>query len=375
MDKIRAHLRVRAIDAFVAPRNDTLDELNSDDLLGSELKRSYFDEWVGDEQTLIAELRTTEAKQQEAERAARLAAEEADEERTGLAAQLADLDASRRQVQALRVEVDKRIQDWEQEAREIEDADAAIEQQIRDLEAELVRQAEEAARRKAAEEEARRKAAEEANQPPPPADDTPPVVLGPFSVTHRPVPGSISSGFGTRVHPIFGTVRHHYGVDFNARSGDPIVAAADGVVLSAGWRNGYGNTVVLSHGDGYTTLYAHQSAILVSVGESVAAWAGDRSRRLDRVVYGAAPALRDPHRRRRRRPCPVPLSTGPRRVRPGWFPGWTALACPRGVGETCAKSGIRRNGVTTGSSAAAPHVVVELPAPHGRPRRSPPRRC
>ncbi|MEM1334236.1 MAG: M23 family metallopeptidase, partial [Actinomycetota bacterium] len=56
----------------------------------------------------------------------------------------------------------------------------------------------------------------------------------------------------------------------DGNTGDPIVAAADGVVLSAGWRTGYGNTVVISHGGGYTTLYAHQTDINVSNGQTVA---------------------------------------------------------------------------------------------------------
>jgi murein DD-endopeptidase MepM/ murein hydrolase activator NlpD len=69
----------------------------------------------------------------------------------------------------------------------------------------------------------------------------------------------LSSRFGTRRHPVLGTSRMHKGVDYAARSGTPIMAAGDARVVSAGWHGGYGNTVVLDHGKGHTTLYAHMS--------------------------------------------------------------------------------------------------------------------
>jgi murein DD-endopeptidase MepM/ murein hydrolase activator NlpD len=85
-----------------------------------------------------------------------------------------------------------------------------------------------------------------------------------------PIPGApITSGFGPRVHPIYGDVRMHTGIDFGASSGTPIRAAADGVVVSAGPLGGYGNATVIDHGNGLATLYAHQSSILVSPGQRV----------------------------------------------------------------------------------------------------------
>ncbi|MCZ7532547.1 MAG: peptidoglycan DD-metalloendopeptidase family protein [Acidimicrobiia bacterium] len=85
----------------------------------------------------------------------------------------------------------------------------------------------------------------------------------------RPVPGAISSGFGKRVHPITGGVKMHNGVDMNASKGDPIIAAKDGVVILSGVKGGYGNTVMIDHGGGMVTLYAHQSKLGVSVGQTV----------------------------------------------------------------------------------------------------------
>ncbi len=81
--------------------------------------------------------------------------------------------------------------------------------------------------------------------------------------------GSISSPFGYRVHPILGTRKLHTGVDFSAASGAAIAAAGDGVVVIAGPYGGYGNAVVIDHGGGLATLYAHQSAVRVSRGATV----------------------------------------------------------------------------------------------------------
>src|SRR5690606_3831515 len=92
---------------------------------------------------------------------------------------------------------------------------------------------------------------------------------GPGGPLARPVPGGVSSGFGYRIHPIFGTRRMHTGWDMSASSGSPIHAAGDGVVVSAGTRGGYGNAVVIDHGGGLATLYAHQSSMAVSAGQQV----------------------------------------------------------------------------------------------------------
>ena len=70
----------------------------------------------------------------------------------------------------------------------------------------------------------------------------------------------LSSRFGARRHPVHGTVRQHKGVDYAARTGTPIMAAGDARVQYMGWRGGYGRTVILDHGRGYTTLYAHMSS-------------------------------------------------------------------------------------------------------------------
>jgi murein DD-endopeptidase MepM/ murein hydrolase activator NlpD len=88
-------------------------------------------------------------------------------------------------------------------------------------------------------------------------------------VYRKPVEGPITSGYGMRMHPILGERRMHTGIDIGAPYGTPIKAAAAGRVIRADYYSGYGNCVILDHGGGMTTLYAHCSAILVSVGQDV----------------------------------------------------------------------------------------------------------
>ncbi len=87
----------------------------------------------------------------------------------------------------------------------------------------------------------------------------------------RPVPGAITSSFGMRVHPILGYSRMHSGVDMNAGYGQEIKAGAAGRVILASSYGGYGNAIILDHGGGMTTLYAHQSSFNVSYGDQVGA--------------------------------------------------------------------------------------------------------
>ena len=85
-----------------------------------------------------------------------------------------------------------------------------------------------------------------------------------------PIPGAtITSSFGPRVHPVYGTTRMHNGIDFRGATGTPIQAAADGTVLFSGVRGGYGNAIVIDHGGHLSTLYGHQSQLLVAYGETV----------------------------------------------------------------------------------------------------------
>ena len=94
------------------------------------------------------------------------------------------------------------------------------------------------------------------------------VVLGTGQMSY-PNDGEITSGFGWRMHPILGYQRFHSGVDFGADYGSTIRAADRGVVIFAGWYGGYGNAVIIDHGNNITTLYGHSSGLYVSEGQAI----------------------------------------------------------------------------------------------------------
>ena len=80
------------------------------------------------------------------------------------------------------------------------------------------------------------------------------------SFIRMPIPyARLTSSFGARKHPVLGRMRMHKGVDYGAGTGTPIMAAGDARVKFVGWKGGYGRVVMLDHGRGYTTLYAHMS--------------------------------------------------------------------------------------------------------------------
>ncbi|HLY05817.1 MAG TPA: M23 family metallopeptidase [Rhizomicrobium sp.] len=81
-----------------------------------------------------------------------------------------------------------------------------------------------------------------------------------------PVDGArISSGFGMRFHPVLGYTRMHKGIDFAVPSGTPVMAAGAGIIQTERWENGFGNFVLLNHGNGYATAYAHLSRFAAGV--------------------------------------------------------------------------------------------------------------
>jgi murein DD-endopeptidase MepM/ murein hydrolase activator NlpD len=264
IDGVRDRLRRSAVEAFVGTGDRGLAELDVGDLLASATRKSLREQLIGNEYDLVDELRTKEAEQAEVERAAQNLVSDVEAERANLEDRLAELDDAKRDAEILRDQVDVRIAEWQAVGAEIEAADREMTREIQQLEAEAQRQAEEEEARRRAEEEEARREAEEADEG---SDE--PIVGGNFVLTHRPVPGVMTSPFGDRIHPIFGYVRAHKGIDFDGDLGERIIAGADGVVLTVGWRNGYGNTVVLSHGNGLTTLYAHMTEVGASSGQSV----------------------------------------------------------------------------------------------------------
>ncbi|NLX62441.1 MAG: peptidoglycan DD-metalloendopeptidase family protein [Tissierellia bacterium] len=84
-----------------------------------------------------------------------------------------------------------------------------------------------------------------------------------------PTHGRLTSKFGMRQNPLGRGRQFHYGIDIANSSGTNIVASAKGIVIFSGYKRGYGRTVILDHENGYKTLYAHNSKVLVSVGDRV----------------------------------------------------------------------------------------------------------
>ena len=184
-----------------------------------------------------------------------------------------DAEAHKRRLLVAQLESDRRsyvamVQNLEADSLNLEDQlrEIAAAQRAEELAAQ---QAAEAAAEKAAAAEAARQAAagRDADPAPPPAPD-PPSQPDTGSMLW-PASGPKTSDYGWRTHPIFGTRRFHAGIDIGAGDRSPISAARSGVVVSAGPQGGYGNAVVIDHGDGVATLYAHQSSVAVYAGQSV----------------------------------------------------------------------------------------------------------
>jgi len=106
---------------------------------------------------------------------------------------------------------------------------------------------------------------------------------------HPVLEGRVTSDFGMRIHPILKRYRHHPGVDFAAKVGTPIYAAADGIVKFAGYNGGYGRCVFLDHLYGFETKYGHMQQVLVRPGQRVKR--GDRIGLVGKTGLATAPHL------------------------------------------------------------------------------------
>jgi murein DD-endopeptidase MepM/ murein hydrolase activator NlpD len=169
-------------------------------------------------------------------------------------------------VQANRAQAEGELDELAQESERMTDVIRQLSETLRRrqealrMEALAARRKREAARRQEGKPAARRQ--EEAEPPEIPTWN------GDFM---RPSDGRRTSGFGYRMHPILGRRRMHTGVDFGASYGSAIRAAASGVVILAQYNHGYGNCIIIDHGNNTTTLYGHASALLVSEGQTVQA--------------------------------------------------------------------------------------------------------
>lgn len=250
-------------------------------------RKFYIEELGADAQVLIDRLRQAKDDQQVAIEQAEQAQAEIEQAQAEIEAALADLTELREAQTKLQDEWNRKKQELEeriaaeaQVSLEIENEIAGLNQDLLQIEDEIEREKE---RRRLAELERQRQAelarlAELERQRQAELDALAAQErLGQFAGSgssalprfFQPVPGEIGSGFGNRIHPIFGTVRFHAGVDYAGNTGDPIKAARSGIVTQVASRTGYGNTVIIDHGEGWSTLYAHLSRFDVSVGDQV----------------------------------------------------------------------------------------------------------
>ena len=189
------------------------------------------------------------------------------EKKQAVAAQKKQIENKKKEKDALLQQLKKQEQEYEEQLDELEKTSKEIEKMIQQLlrEQELKRQKEEQRKK----EQQSRGDGGQGSQSGSKNEYT-------GGVLAWPVPGfyRITSYFGYRIHPVYGTKKPHTGIDIGSNGsqgiyGQNFVAGADGTVIFAGWYGGYGNCVIIEHGGGITTLYAHGSKILVSAGQKV----------------------------------------------------------------------------------------------------------
>jgi murein DD-endopeptidase MepM/ murein hydrolase activator NlpD len=199
--------------------------------------------------------RVSDKRQNDAKRVTKLK-EQLDEQRAAIAQQKQDADTARQNAADEKAQLDELAA---QQARARDAAESALQTENAALGSAIA--AHGAADAALAEESAKGAAILQS------VGDSPAMGDGTFI---RPVPGPITSGYGYRTDPVTGATAFHSGLDIGASCGTPIKAAGTGTIVSAGFNSGgYGNMTLINHGNGLSTLYGHQSSIIVSAGQSV----------------------------------------------------------------------------------------------------------
>ncbi len=236
---LREQLQILAVDAYVQSiRPGTL--LEAEDLTAGARKSAILDAVTGDREDLVSHFTALEADREEIARSAENAIIDAERQQRELEISLVILDQRIVAKETLQDELQERIAEYEEEVREFEREQYLLAILIDNLIAEELR------------------------------NSAPELTEESAAGFIMPIEGTIGSrDFGVHVHPIFGTERMHNGVDIGCVMDQPIWAAKAGSVISSGWRNGYGNTVMIEHEGGIVTVYAHLNQVLVSSGHSV----------------------------------------------------------------------------------------------------------
>jgi murein DD-endopeptidase MepM/ murein hydrolase activator NlpD len=250
VEQARRQLQAQAIEAYVSSTNSTIADLANASAQTNDLaaRMGYLASVVDAQERLIHRYHALHVAALDAKAAVAETQSKQQDEADVIVKQKADLEAQRTQQDAVRQKAQDQSDALAQLLTEVESRKAEFESQIAQLQAQSDQIASFLRTAQAGQKGAT-------------------VGHGFFSM---PCPGvPITSGFGPRVHPIFHDVRIHTGIDFGASEGTPILAAADGTVVSAGLLGGYGNATVVDHGNSLATLYGHQSRLLVVAGERV----------------------------------------------------------------------------------------------------------
>ncbi len=230
-------------------------------------------------QTLIKELDDKKVKLQVSKEESEVAKDNLDREKISLENEKASLllektSISNKLESQNKLEEEKRIVITQMTAaeRELSEAIGDIIEENEALEAEIqkVIKAEQEKARKEAERRAKEKAEKDkANQGSQSKPTSPPSNVNPSKGYIRPVAGRISSPYGNRIHPISGLVKMHTGIDLASPHGTGIKATKGGTIIVRKYNSSYGNYIVMDHGNGISSLYAHMSGFNVNYGDEV----------------------------------------------------------------------------------------------------------
>jgi murein DD-endopeptidase MepM/ murein hydrolase activator NlpD len=285
VDTLNAKLRDQAVERYVNPegRVDTATFLQSTDFDEAENRRVLADAAGGNSRDTVDQIRATRVRLADLQRETEAARAEADAKRQVEQTGLDELNAARAEQARVKAEWDTRIAGMQDDHSHLAGEEADLSAIIEKAEAEQ-RAREEAARKaqgQAAADAAR--ARQLAAAAPAPARSSSSSSSAPTTsssgggATTAPTTISGPVSVGGMIWPIAGRVSQefhggHAGMDIFAPMGTPIYAAKGGTVISAGWNNGgYGNLVLVSHGDGLVTAYAHMSQVIAVQGQSVGA--------------------------------------------------------------------------------------------------------
>lgn len=277
VDGLKLKVRDRAVSAYVNPQGKVDQEamlLQTRDLTEAERKKEFVESVTGANDDAVDKLRAARQSLDQTRADSEAAAAEALERKAALDGELSTLKESQAEQQKVKAMVDRRIAGYKAEAAELSAEDQNMQKVIEDAQrryqAELAAAAERQRQADAAAAQQRAAAARPA--PSNGAVSTP----GSGGATIAAAPPAPATGAGNGyIWPISPRVSQefgggHPGMDLVASIGTPIVASRGGVVISAGWNNGgYGNLVLIDHGGGIVTAYAHQSQIAVSAGTFV----------------------------------------------------------------------------------------------------------